>query len=365
MTATSSHVAYWLPVPAAVRDVPPPADYAWTPLAALLSGSVPCEEHLDEMLDETAVDAILKAVGAARPAVSSRPPKEDRKPVKLSSCLMAAWSPLATRDSQLLEVLGVRATVDASLPLPEAVAACAAAQEMHDGCSVLLSGSPDAVLPLAAVASVIVWAENGKQTLAALRKAAAGRMAAVRPEFDAEALAMLVGETRNGMAALKAAAEKEKAAAAEAAEAEGAVGEADAAAASPVDAPAAAPAAAPKAFSTTYRCKKCRNLLFTDVDVMEHEVGDGQESFRWHKRDGGGHTTADTGVESCTSHFINEALPWVRPAAVDNDGKLTCPHKRCGARIGSYAWFGSQCSCGAWVVPSLQVSKAKVDKGVR
>jgi hypothetical protein len=66
------------------------------------------------------------------------------------------------------------------------------------------------------------------------------------------------------------------------------------------------------------------------------------------------------------------------------DGKLLCPSQRCRARVGAWNWScvvrpkalrrvasrriathrnrsGDQCSCGAWVTPSLQISTARVD----
>ncbi|CAN0511994.1 unnamed protein product, partial [Laminaria digitata] len=31
--------------------------------------------------------------------------------------------------------------------------------------------------------------------------------------------------------------------------------------------------------------------------------------------------------------------------AREAEGKLTCPNKSCGARLGSFKWTGAQCSC--------------------
>lgn len=44
------------------------------------------------------------------------------------------------------------------------------------------------------------------------------------------------------------------------------------------------------------------------------------------------------------------------------EGKLTCPNAKCGGRLGSFNWSGSQCSCGSWVVPAIQVVASKVDR---
>jgi dual specificity phosphatase 12 len=32
-------------------------------------------------------------------------------------------------------------------------------------------------------------------------------------------------------------------------------------------------------------------------------------------------------------------------------GKITCPNKKCGAKLGNYDWAGVCCSCKEWVVP--------------
>ena len=44
------------------------------------------------------------------------------------------------------------------------------------------------------------------------------------------------------------------------------------------------------------------------------------------------------------------------------EGKLICPNAKCGGRLGNFNWSGSQCSCGSWVVPAIQVVASKVDR---
>jgi hypothetical protein len=40
-------------------------------------------------------------------------------------------------------------------------------------------------------------------------------------------------------------------------------------------------------------------------------------------------------------------------------GKIICPNKKCGAKLGNYDWAGACCSCKEWVVPvRLVVSHA-------
>lgn len=32
-------------------------------------------------------------------------------------------------------------------------------------------------------------------------------------------------------------------------------------------------------------------------------------------------------------------------------GKIVCPNKKCGAKLGNYDWAGVCCSCKQWVTP--------------
>lgn len=95
-----------------------------------------------------------------------------------------------------------------------------------------------------------------------------------------------------------------------------------------------------------YCCRKCRKHLFrgSNVDTEPH-VADPTKQF------------VPGQVEGCTSHFLVEAEPWMN--LEQHEGKLNCPN--CDARFGSFVWAGAQCSCGAWVVPAIQVPKSRVD----
>jgi dual specificity phosphatase 12 len=64
----------------------------------------------------------------------------------------------------------------------------------------------------------------------------------------------------------------------------------------------------------------------------------------------------------CTSYFLNEAIDDEneKQMKVDNGGKILC--KKCNNKLGEYLPKGTQCSCGSWVVPAVQIIKSKVDK---
>ncbi|KAN0055457.1 hypothetical protein ACTA71_008569 [Dictyostelium dimigraforme] len=118
-----------------------------------------------------------------------------------------------------------------------------------------------------------------------------------------------------------------------------------------------------------YSCRKCSKDLFLDFDILDHEQGQGQTSFKWNKRD---NTTCNKSVGAkgeqvedqnkiiCTSYFISEidfALSQTQSAM---EGKLFCPS--CNEKLGSWSWSGEQCSCGAWIAPSFQIPKTRVDE---
>ena len=109
-----------------------------------------------------------------------------------------------------------------------------------------------------------------------------------------------------------------------------------------------------------FRCRKCREPLFTGQVLESHEPGGGQVAFKHHKRD---HRMGGA-VESCTSHFLRSDGQTNMKSTEDWEGclqgKLTCA--KCSTRVGDFNWSGMQCSCGAWVCPAIQVVKSKVDE---
>ncbi|KAL1199833.1 putative inactive dual specificity protein phosphatase-like [Cardamine amara subsp. amara] len=62
----------------------------------------------------------------------------------------------------------------------------------------------------------------------------------------------------------------------------------------------------------------------------------------------------------CTSIFV-EPIKWMNSAMEDDvsEGKLLCP--KCKAKIGSFDWSGSYCSCGSKIVPAFQLQMSRVD----
>ena len=50
-------------------------------------------------------------------------------------------------------------------------------------------------------------------------------------------------------------------------------------------------------------------------------------------------------------------MKWMEPFLESGNmaGKIICPNKKCGAKLGNYDWAGVGCSCKEWVVPVSSV----------
>ncbi|ESQ32742.1 hypothetical protein EUTSA_v10005645mg [Eutrema salsugineum] len=77
----------------------------------------------------------------------------------------------------------------------------------------------------------------------------------------------------------------------------------------------------------TYQCKRCRRVVLFQDQVMDHTP----EPMSWMN-------VVEDGV---------------------SQGKLMCPN--CNARLGSFDWSGSYCSCGSKIVPAFQLQLSRVD----
>jgi hypothetical protein len=92
--------------------------------------------------------------------------------------------------------------------------------------------------------------------------------------------------------------------------------------------------------NAAFCCKVCRTVLFEGAQLHEHSL---------------------SGVDrhKCTSYYLDETPSWLDTGAADGD-KMYCT--KCKTRVGSWTWAGSMCSCGAWVTPSFQFVKSKLDQ---
>ncbi|KAI0052194.1 hypothetical protein FA95DRAFT_1553891 [Auriscalpium vulgare] len=65
----------------------------------------------------------------------------------------------------------------------------------------------------------------------------------------------------------------------------------------------------------------------------------------------------------CSGYFV-EPMKWMEFFLEDGQlaGKIICPNKKCGAKLGNYDWAGVCCSCKEWVVPGFCIHRSKVDE---
>ncbi|XP_010696632.2 probable inactive dual specificity protein phosphatase-like At4g18593 [Beta vulgaris subsp. vulgaris] len=104
-----------------------------------------------------------------------------------------------------------------------------------------------------------------------------------------------------------------------------------------------------------YRCKKCRQIVASQQNIVPHDQGKGEASFGCRKR-----TVESDSLPKCTAIFV-EPLKWMQTV---QEGyvfeKLYC--MGCKYRLGSFNWAGMQCSCGAWINPAFQILKSRIDE---
>ncbi|XP_050238263.1 probable inactive dual specificity protein phosphatase-like At4g18593 [Mercurialis annua] len=111
-----------------------------------------------------------------------------------------------------------------------------------------------------------------------------------------------------------------------------------------------------------YRCKKCRRIVASADNIVSHEHGNGEECFKWKRRDG---DARENEPVECTSIFV-EPMKWMQTVQEGFVGeglvgeKLQC--LGCKARLGSFNWAGMQCNCGTWVNPAFQLHKSRLDE---
>ena len=114
-----------------------------------------------------------------------------------------------------------------------------------------------------------------------------------------------------------------------------------------------------------YSCRKCRRVLATNTNVLEHEAGKGIDAFSWQQKkrmSSNQASSSNPNASNCSSVFVSP-VTWMLDETEqifnENSGKIHCP--KCQTKIGAFAWSGERCSCGAFVCPSFQLQKGKLD----
>ncbi|KAJ6627999.1 hypothetical protein B0H10DRAFT_1869341 [Mycena sp. CBHHK59/15] len=57
-------------------------------------------------------------------------------------------------------------------------------------------------------------------------------------------------------------------------------------------------------------------------------------------------------------------MKWMEPFLESGQiaGKIVCPNRKCGAKLGNYDWAGMRCGCKEWVTPGFCINRSKVDE---
>ncbi|KAK0461181.1 uncharacterized protein EV420DRAFT_1619645 [Desarmillaria tabescens] len=65
----------------------------------------------------------------------------------------------------------------------------------------------------------------------------------------------------------------------------------------------------------------------------------------------------------CSGYFV-EPMKWMEPFLESGElaGKIVCPNKKCGAKLGNFDWAGVCCGCKTWVTPGFCINRSKVDE---
>ena len=126
-----------------------------------------------------------------------------------------------------------------------------------------------------------------------------------------------------------------------------------------------------------FKCGKCRKTLFSDKQLMLFHDNSAKDKYSNKRRKNNAVKTTE-----CTSYFLSMGRLMMDYNSKQNNkvedakdifeekmsninmkletGAIKC--KKCSYKLGEFFPKGTQCSCGSWVVPAIQIVKSKVDK---
>ena len=119
-----------------------------------------------------------------------------------------------------------------------------------------------------------------------------------------------------------------------------------------------------------FKCGKCRKNIFTDKQLMLFHDNSAKDKYSNKRRKNNSVNTTE-----CTSYFLSmgRLMAEFKSNKIDKieeilenknmkleSGAIKC--KKCSYKLGEFFPKGTQCSCGSWVVPAIQIVKSKVDK---
>ena len=102
---------------------------------------------------------------------------------------------------------------------------------------------------------------------------------------------------------------------------------------------------------STYKCKKCRKTLATDVNVFNHHPLESEIHLSFE--------TFKESINCCKNGIFLENMDWMTSDSLQSD-KLSCD--KCGSKIGSFSWTKKvSCPCGTSMIPGFFINMKRID----
>jgi len=114
-----------------------------------------------------------------------------------------------------------------------------------------------------------------------------------------------------------------------------------------------------------YKCKLCRHVLFTDVDLVSHVAGKGRFDYQSRTSAYKSKQNAESKNENnCQQELFTGQLDWLTDifGKDTNNGEIECPNTKCQTKLGRYSLVGEKCTCAKWVNPAFHFHRSKIDE---
>ncbi|TRY78194.1 hypothetical protein TCAL_06766 [Tigriopus californicus] len=111
----------------------------------------------------------------------------------------------------------------------------------------------------------------------------------------------------------------------------------------------------PMTYHTRFKCKKCRQTLGSQINVLPHERG---QTLDWNTLG----LQDESELRECQQGVFFEPLMWMgKIFSTTLSEKLHC--NKCLYKLGSYSWVGTvQCACGGGTTPGFLLNLNRVDR---
>lgn len=117
--------------------------------------------------------------------------------------------------------------------------------------------------------------------------------------------------------------------------------------------------------SMEYKCKLCRQCLFTDNDLVTHIIGKGRFDLQARSSAYKAKQNAESKDQDyCRQELFTSQPKWLTDIYDKdiNDGDIECPNSKCRAKLGRYSLVGEKCTCAKWVNPAFHFHRSKIDE---